>query len=204
MIRLGIVDDHPTFRLGLTRLLEAQRDLKVVWDVGSLSQLQALMAADPVDIVLMDLGLGRNEDSLAATRQLVAESRVKVLFISASLEPGAAAAARRSGASGYVPKDLPIAEVVSAVRRVAAASRRSGFSDLLAGRDGGGRSEPAGKRLTEREHEVLRELRRGSTNKEMASRLGVSVTTVNKHVQSLLKKLRVHNRAAAVAIRYPD
>ena len=204
LIRIGIVDDHPTFRLGLTRLLQAERDLKVVWEIGSLAQIEALMASDPVDIVLMDLSLGHNEDSLAATRRLVAESRVKVLFISASLEPGAAAAARRSGASGYLPKDLPLAEVIAVVRRVGAAPRRSGFSDLLAGRNGAGRSEPAGKRLTNREHEVLRHLRRGYTNKEMASRMGVSVTTINKHVQNVLKKLRVRNRAAAVAIAYPE
>jgi DNA-binding NarL/FixJ family response regulator len=205
MIRVGIVDDHPTFRLGLTRLLQRERDLKVAWELGSLSELQSLMASDPVDVVLMDLGLGDGEDSLAATRALVTKSRARVLFISAALDPGAVAAVRRSGASGYVPKDLPLAEVVAAVRRAAGATRRSGFTDLLAGRDGlHGHSGSVRERLTKREHEVLRELRRGFTNKEMASRLGVSVPTINKHVQKVLKKLHVRNRAAAVAIQYPE
>jgi DNA-binding NarL/FixJ family response regulator len=198
------VDDHPTFRLGLMRLLERERDVRVVWELGSVARLQSLIASEPVDVVLMDLGLGDNEDSLAATQALVSQSRAKVLFISASLDPGAVSAARRSGASGYVPKDLPLAEVMAAVRRVAAAARRSGFTDLSADRDGAkGRPESAREPLTKREHEVLRELRRGFTNKEMATRLGVSVPTINKHVQKVLKKLHVRNRAAAVAIHYP-
>ena len=199
------MDDHPTFRLGLMRLLERERDMKVVWELGSVSRLQSLMASDPVDVVLMDLGLKDNEDSLAATRALVTKSRAKVLFISASLDPGAVAAARRAGASGYVPKDLPLADIVAAVRRVAAATRRSGFADVSAGPAGAkGLPASAGERLTKREHEVLRELRRGLTNKEMATRLGVSVPTINKHVQKVLKKLHVRNRAAAVATHYSN
>ena len=200
------MDDHPAFRFGLAKLLQRERDLKVAWDVGSVSDLDARLVSQPVDLVLMDLTLANDEDSLAATRALISNSRAKVLVISASLEPGAATAARRSGASGYIPKDVALSEIVATVRRTAAArNRRPTFTDLLASRNRDqARSDSAGQPLSRRENEVLRELRRGFTNKEMAARMGVSVPTINKHVQKVLKKLQVRNRSAAVALRYPD
>ena len=67
MIRVGIVDDHPLFRLGLLHALERQPDLEVLWDLGSLANLDRMLKTNPVDVVLMDLCLGGDEDALAAT-----------------------------------------------------------------------------------------------------------------------------------------
>jgi len=197
LIRLGIVDDHPTFRVGLKRLFEGERGLHVAWDLGTLSEMTSALTSDPVDVLLLDLNLGPNEDSLAATRKLVDKQEgVVVIVISALFDLESVAAARQAGAHGYLPKDLPVAEMVAAVRSLAHKSVNGSFVDFVTGR-----SAPAEARhgLTKRELDVAAELRRGRTNREIAGRLGVSVTTVNKHVQQVLKKLYVSNRSQAIA-----
>jgi DNA-binding NarL/FixJ family response regulator len=198
LIRLGIVDDHPTFRVGLKRLFEDEHGLDVAWDLGTLSEMTSAMASDPVDVVLLDLNLGPNEDSLAATRKLVdKQDGVVVIVISASFDLESVAAARQAGAHGYLPKDLPVSEMVAAVTSLAQNKTPNGaFVDFVSGRSA--RAE-ARHGLTKRELDVVAELRRGRTNREIAGRLGVSVTTVNKHVQQVLKKLYVSNRSQAVA-----
>jgi DNA-binding NarL/FixJ family response regulator len=202
LIRVGIVDDHPVFRLGLRGTFERQRDLKVVWDLGSATKLLETLDANPADIVLMDLDLGPNQDGLTATYAIKrAHPEVRVVVITASLDYQTMAASRRAGASGYLAKDLPVADMLAAVRKLAAPGAvRTVFSDqLIAGAATGGRTWSALRGLTRREQEVLAELNRGRTNREIASRFGVSVTTVNKHVQQVLRKLHVRNRGQAVA-----
>jgi DNA-binding NarL/FixJ family response regulator len=202
LIRLGIVDDHPVFRLGLRGTFERQRDLKVVWDLGSTAKLLETLAEAPVDVVLMDLDLGPGQDGLSATRSVKrAHPEVRVIVLTASLETESVAASRVAGASGYLAKDLPVADIVVAVRKLATPGAiRIVFGDHLSATTANGHTTWSGLRgLTRREQEVLAELKRGRTNREIALRLGVSVTTVNKHVQQVLKKLHVRNRGQAVA-----
>lgn len=200
-IRLGIVDDHPVFRLGLRRAFEREADLKVAWELGSTTDLLATLASTRVDVVLMDLNLGPDQDSLAATRAVIQRyPGVKVVIISASLEVDAAAAAKAAGAVAYLPKDLSVPDTMAAIRGLATVSPGSIiFGDFLAARSGSGKKETSRHGLTKREQEVLAEIRRGRTNREIASKLGVSIATVNKHVQQVLKKLHVRNRSQAVA-----
>jgi DNA-binding NarL/FixJ family response regulator len=202
VIRLGIVDDHPVFRLGLVRALERESDLAVLWDLGGVNELDNMVETCPVDVVLMDLNLGVDQDALTATTSIRTKYDVRVIVISGSLDWEAATAARAAGASGYLPKDLDVADMVAAIRGLASPNfgKRS-FSDLLTARRGGDGTFPSVRNgLTVREQQVLAELRRGRTNKEIASRLGVSITTINKHVQHVLKKFHVRTRAQAVAI----
>ena len=202
MIRVGIVDDHPVFRLGLLRSLEREPELSVLWEVGSVSELWAVLGTGPVDVILMDLNLGPDQDALAATKDLrVQHADVKVIIISASLDWEVAAASRNAGAAGYLPKDLGIEDMVAAIRTLAAPNfGRSSIADLLNLRVAHkGDSWITSARLTKREREVLGEMRRGRTNREIAARFGVSVTTINKHVQQVLKKLNVRTRGQAVA-----
>lgn len=203
MIRLGIVDDHPVFRLGLARAFERENDLAVLWDISGVTDLDRMLETCPVDVVLMDLNLGVEQDALAATTAIRNKhDAVKVIVISGSLDWEAASAARAAGASGYLPKDLDVADMVAAIRGLSSPNfgRRS-FSDLLAVRRGGSSNFPSLRNgLTRREQQVLAELRRGRTNKEIALRLGVSIPTINKHVQQVLKKFHVRTRAQAVAI----
>lgn len=203
MIRIGVVDDHPVFRLGLIRMFERDRDLAVIWDVGSVKDLFQMLEKAPVDVVLMDLGLGPDDDALAATTEIRKRYEgVRVIVISASLDWDAASAARQAGASAYLPKDLAASDMVAAIHALSSPNfGRWAFRDLLAtGTHTGGGLVSIRRRLTPREQEVLAELRRGRTNKEIALRFGVSISTVNKHVQQVLKKLHVRTRAQATAM----
>jgi DNA-binding NarL/FixJ family response regulator len=202
LIRIGIVDDHPVFRLGLRGTFERHKDFKVVWDLGDAESLLETLAGAPVDVVLMDLDLGPGEDGFTATRAVKrAHPEVRVIILTASLDTGNVRASRVAGASGYLAKDLPVAEMVGAVRKLATpgAIRLVLGDHLVATSMNGHHPWPGLGGLTRREQEVLAELKRGRTNREIASRLGVSVTTVNKHVQQVLKKLQVRNRGQAVA-----
>jgi DNA-binding NarL/FixJ family response regulator len=124
-----------------------------------------------------------------------------VIVLTASLDTGNVSASRVAGASGYLAKDLPVADMLAAVRKLATPGAiRLVLGDHIGATPMNGHSTwPGLDGLTRREHEVLAELKRGRTNREIATRLGVSVTTVNKHVQQVLKKLQVRNRGQAVA-----
>jgi two-component system response regulator DevR len=209
-LRLGIIDDHPVYRLGLRRALQRQSDLLIVWDLGSASELAGKLKQAPVDVVLMDVNLGGGVDGVTAAEALKRERpSVKVVLTSALADQERLSRASAAGAAAYLPKDLTVNELLGALRSVAR-SERSIAGDLLS-RIGGARV-PRGRRslqelenkaqlLSAREAEVLGEVRQGRTNREIARKLGISPTTVNKHVQQVLKKLKVRNRAQAATIR---
>ena len=176
--------------------------MNVRWELGSTAELIASIEANPVDVVLMDLNLGPDDDALAATRVLrERHPEVRVIVVSASLDWEAAAASRRAGASGYLPKDLSVDDMVAAIRRHADPEPGlTGFGDHRKPHHATNTSSWIARAgLTKREHEVLYELRRGRSNSEIAKRFGVSVTTVNKHVHQVLKKLSLKTRAQVVA-----
>jgi DNA-binding NarL/FixJ family response regulator len=196
------VDDHPVFRLGLRGTFERQRDIKVVWDLGEATNVLQTLASAPVDVILMDLDLGPGPDGLTATRAVKrAHPEVRVIVLTASMDTGNVSASRVAGASGYLAKDLPVADMLIAVRKLATPGAiRLVLGDHISATPTNGHSTWSGlDGLTRREQEVLAELKRGRTNRDIATRLGVSVTTVNKHVQQVLKKLNVKNRGQAVA-----
>ena len=200
LIRIGIVDDHPVFRLGLRRAFEREPDLAVAWDLCLASEVLPELERRPVDVILMDLNLGPNQDALATTRAIRERyETVKVIVVSALVEWEAAAASRNAGACGYLTKDLSIPDLVAAIRGLATDNQhRREFRDLLHPAHSSDDAQVNGHGLTPREGQVLGELRRGYTNREIASRLNISTTTVNKHVQQVLKKLQVRTRAQAV------
>lgn len=184
-------------------MLEREHDMAVLWELSRLNELPEMVEKLPVDVVLLDLSLGPGQDALAAAAALRRKHEsLSVIIVSASLDWEAASAARAAGASGYLPKDLSVADMVATIRALATPNfQKHGFSDMLETRPPTSSMLIALRRhLTRREQQVLAELRRGRTNKEIASRLGVSITTVNKHVQQVLKKLHVRTRAQAVAM----
>jgi DNA-binding NarL/FixJ family response regulator len=203
LIRIGIVDDHPVFRVGLIRTIERDGGISVLWELGSVTDLFSMLDTCPVDFVLMDLVLGPNQDALAATREIRERyNAVRVIVISGSLDLNAATAARAAGASGYLPKDLAVVDMVATIRGLASPDfGQLAFKGVVGARAGNnGAALNLRRGLTRREQEVLSELRRGRTNKEIAARLSVAITTINKHVQQVLRKLNVQTRAQAVAL----
>jgi len=175
--------------------------MATLWELGSLDTLDEMLETCPVDVVLLDLILGPEQDALAATKAIREKyASVKVIVISGSLDFEWAGAARAAGAHGYLPKDLPVADMLAAIRGLSSPNfGRFGFGDLFPYQSGAkGHQVSLVRGLTRREQQVLAELRRGRTNKEIAAGLGVSITTINKHVQQVLKKLHVRTRAQAV------
>lgn len=210
VLRVGLIDDHPVYRLGLRRALQHRVDLAVVWDLASASDLERTLKQAPVDLILMDVNLGEGADGVTATEALRRQGhRVKVVLTSALVEQERLLSASAAGAAAYLPKDLSVADLVGALRSVARGEKTI-VGDLL-GQLSGARvtrhrrrpqdRESKPQLLSAREAEVLAEVRQGRTNREIARKLGISPTTVNKHVQQVLKKLKVRNRAQAATVR---
>jgi DNA-binding NarL/FixJ family response regulator len=205
-VRLGIVDDHEVFRMGLRSLLSRAPRVEIVWDAASAHDAFERLQLEPVDAVLMDVNLGGPVDGIEATdRMMGAWPALKVILISGLADERRLLAAGQAGAAGFLPKELGADEMVEAiVRMVVGTSPRPGVGLRPAGQVLGPASgEPplhAFESLSPREMEVLGEVRWARTNREIAARLGVSTSTVNKHVHQILRKLGLRNRAEAAVV----
>jgi DNA-binding NarL/FixJ family response regulator len=203
-ISVLIVDDHPVVRQGLRVLLEVQDGIEVTGEAGDGATALALAADQAPDVILLDLKLP-GLDGIAVLGELKARgSAARVLVLTSATEPAVASRAVRSGAAGVVYKDVDPDALVRAIRSV-----HDGH--LLLAPEAAGtlvRSAswaPGGiEALTGREREVLAELARGRSNREIARALGVSEKTVKAHVSSILAKLGVQDRtqAALLAVRH--
>jgi DNA-binding NarL/FixJ family response regulator len=197
-IRIGIVDDHPVFRLGLKRALERESDIDITWELGSVAGLDTAMSKTPVDVILMDVYMGAGGDGMAATRQVVEKwPDVRVAVISASVDVRVGVASKRAGAQMFIPKAMPVSEMVSSIRRMAAANPAAPANGARPRRASGVKGRIGG--LSPRQRQVLEQIRLGRTNREIAARLGISIATVNKHVHEVLTVLKVRNRTQAAA-----
>jgi DNA-binding NarL/FixJ family response regulator len=204
-IRLLLADDQPLLRKGLRAMLGAEADLEVVGEAGDGAEVVALAHELRPDVAVMDVRMPR-QDGLAATRAIVAAGLpTRVLFFTA--ERDCLRLALQAGASGFLGKDMATADVVAAIRAVAAGTAVLDPSLLPSLLDppppvaaSSGPSPVAG--LTERELEVLILLARGLSNGEVAARLSVSETTVKTHVGRVLTKLDLRDRVQAVVFAY--
>ncbi|MFW6691293.1 response regulator [Streptomyces sp. MAR4 CNX-425] len=208
-VRVYVVDDHPVFRDGVRVALEHVPDLEIAGESGAGEEaLTALAEPDVrVDVVLMDLHLP-GCSGVEATRQLNSPCRggsapPRVLVMSASVEDDAVVAALRAGAYGYLDKGASRAELLGAVRCVAAggavfspavAERLSRYFSAL-------HTVPAGRafpQLTQREREVLDLIARSYNNRRIARELVLSEKTVRNHISNIFAKLGVQDRIAAM------
>jgi DNA-binding NarL/FixJ family response regulator len=200
-IRVLVVDDHPVVRQGLRTFLDLQADITVVGEAGDGDA--AVGAAEELrpDVVLLDLrmpGTG-GVDALRGLRERGNPARV--LVITSFTEPAAVLPAVRAGAAGYVYKDVDPSALAAAIRSVHAGHvlLHPDVARMLAA----GEARPDGVRLTAREREVLAEVARGRSNREIARALRLSEKTVKTHVSAILTKLGVQDRtqAALYAVR---
>jgi DNA-binding NarL/FixJ family response regulator len=205
-ISVLIVDDHPVVRRGLRVLLEVQDGIEVAGEAGDAATALALAAEHAPDVILLDLKLP-GADGIAVLGELKArDSAARVLVLTSATEPAAASLAVRSGAAGVLYKDVDPDALVRAIRSVhdghlLLAAEAAGTLMRLAGAGGPAAGLDA---LTSREREVLAELARGRSNREIARVLQVSEKTVKAHVSSVLAKLGVSDRtqAALLAVRH--
>ncbi|MEU4678297.1 response regulator transcription factor [Micromonospora sp. NPDC023737] len=211
MIRVLIADDQAMVRQGFGALLAAQPDLLVVGDAADGAQAVAAARRFDPDVVLMDVRMPVL-DGLAATRKLLADGAVqrpRVLILTTFDLDDYVYDALRAGASGFLLKDAPAADLVHAVRVVAAgdallapAVTRRLIAEFAA-RPERHRPRPTElAALTPRETEVLRLIARGRSNQEIAADLVVAEQTVKTHVGRILTKLHLRDRAQAVVLAY--
>jgi two-component system NarL family response regulator len=191
-IRIIIVDDHPIVRTGLQSVFETYADFEVLAAVTSGEEALVALKRSPADIVLLDLrmpglsGIG----TLRELKKLEPATHV-IILTSFDLDEDIYQAVK-AGADGYLMKNTPAAEIVSAIRIVAAGKRH--IPEWIAGKLAERMSRST---LSTRELEILELLTKGLTNKQIARVLTLSAHTVRNHVDSILKKLDVSDRTEA-------
>ena len=214
MISVLLVDDQALLRMGLRLVLDAEDDLDVVGEAGDGTTAVAQVAALDPDVVLMDVRMPGTNGIEATAAIVAAHPRTRILILTTFDLDEYAIAALRAGASGFLLKDAPPAELVAAIRTVAGGdavvaprvTRRmlELFADRMptAATAAAEVADPRVASLTPREREVLRAIAEGLSNLEVAERLVLSETTVKTHVGRLLAKLGVRDRVQAVVLAY--
>ncbi|WP_316291597.1 response regulator transcription factor [Clavibacter michiganensis] len=197
MIRIVIADDHPVVRAGLHAVLDAAADIDVIGEAATPAEAVALAASEDPDLVLMDLQFGQERTGADATRQIrAAEAAPYVLILTNYDSDGDILSAVEAGASGYLLKDAPPAELLAAVR--AAAVGESALAPAVASRLLARMRAPRVS-LSSREIEVLRLVADGASNTDVAARLHITDATVKSHLVHVFSKLGVSSRTGAVA-----
>jgi DNA-binding NarL/FixJ family response regulator len=207
--RVLIVDDDPLVRSGLTLILGGAPDLQVVGEAGDgVAALEAVRTHSP-DVVLMDLRMPRM-DGLRATEQLASLREPPLLIVLTTFDvDDAVFRALAAGAAGFLLKDTAPADLVEAVRRVAAGEpmlsptvTRRLIDQVTGGRDSARRDRARDlvSSLTDREREVAGAVARGLANAEISRELHLSVPTVKAHVGRLFSKLGVDNRVQVALV----
>lgn len=195
-----LVDDHPLLRKGLAQLLEFEDDLKVISEASSGREALALAKAEEPDLIILDLNMQGMDglETLRALRDNGISSRIVMLTVSDSDED--VVLAITYGADGYLLKDMPPEQILEKIREAAlgkvAISER--LTQVLAGAIRGNKNKTnLLAKLTSREHEILKLIAKGLSNKLIARELDISDGTVKVHVKHILKKLGLRSRVEA-------
>ena len=212
MIRVLIVDDQSLLRMGFRMILEAEPDIEVAGEAADGATAIRMASALRPDVVLMDVRMP-GTDGIAATAAITAATPAsKVLILTTFDLDEYVFAGLKAGASGFLLKDAPPAELLTAIRTVAAgdavlaasATRRliDQFALLLPDPRRQHDRDVLLSKLTERERTVFGQLAAGQSNREIASDLHLSEGTVKIHVGRILAKLDLRDRVQAVVLAY--
>ncbi len=209
-IRVVVVDDQELVRDGFAMVLDHNDDIDVVgWAANGLEAMQVVRDERP-DVVLMDIRMPEM-DGLEATRRILSDAdwEVRVVILTTFDPDEYVYQALRAGASAFVLKDIPRAELVAAVRTVAdgGALLAPSITRRLIDRFTRGLASDTNatkrlERLTERETEVLTAIGKGLNNAEISEELYIGASTVKSHINSLFTKLGLRDRAQAVVFAY--
>ncbi|HIZ35802.1 MAG TPA: response regulator transcription factor [Candidatus Ruania gallistercoris] len=201
MVDLLLADDHPVVRAGLRAVLELADDVRVVAEAGTAAEAVALARQlreeGTLDVVLMDLQFGQEMAGIGATEQIAAlPDPPRVLILTTYDTDADILAAVEAGASGYLLKDAPPEELLSAVRTAAAGQSALAPAVALRLMD---RMRSPGRALSAREIDVLTQVAAGMSNQQIARALFISEATVKSHLVHIYTKLGVDSRTAAAA-----
>lgn len=201
-VRVVLVDDHAIVRQGLRSILEREDDLVVLGEAASADEALTVVARTVPDVVVVDVKLSATADTegLDLCEQLSQRyPRSRILILTTFLDDEHVLRAVRSGANGYVVKDVDTSGLIRAIRDVSRGG--SAFDSRSAAAMArclhAPKPEPKTE-LTEREQEIVRLLARGLSNQDIGARLFISHTTAKFHVGNILRKLGVSRRAEAV------
>src|SRR5947209_2174800 len=203
-IKCLLVDDHTLFRQGVRRLLESESDFEVIAEAADGGEAVEKARDTRPDVVLMDIGM-QGLSSFESARQIKKNRpEVKILFLTMYDDEDYLVQCLEVGASGYVLKDTPAPQLLTAVRDVYKGGKFLSSQVLgklvedFRSRVRDTRLRPRMSTLTPREREILKLLAEGNSVKEIAVILGLSVKTVEAHKFNLMRKLDIHNKAQLV------
>jgi DNA-binding NarL/FixJ family response regulator len=198
VIRVVIADDHPVVRAGLVALLEAADDIEVVGTASTGLDAVDVAAAQRPHVVLMDLRMPGIDGDEATARIVAANPETRVVILTTYESDDAILSAIEAGASGYLLKAAPEAELLTGVRAVAAGevALAPGVAALLVKRAAS--PAAAGPALSARELEVLRLVAQGLSNRAIGEKLFLGEATVKTHLLHAFAKLEVSDRTRAV------
>ena len=206
MIKLVIVDDHALFREGLASIIQLEKDIEISGLAGTVKEAVEVVRALKPDIVLMDFSLPDGNGADATRIVLKEHPDCKIIFLTMSESDENLFAAIRSGAKGYLIKNMSPSKLVTTIRSVqrgeSALSRTMTLrlmEELSRTKEPERLEDSSLAKLTRREMDVLRALTTGMTNKEIARFLYLSENTVKYHVHSILDKLNLPDRRAAAS-----
>jgi len=204
-IRVFLCDDHTLFRKGMRKLLELERDIRIVGEAGNGQEMLDMLKKTGPDIILMDINMPEI-DGIAATYKIKKIlPHVNIVILTVYEDEPHIFEAIKAGAMGYLLKDVSVEEVMTAIRQVykgeallqpMIATKVLKEVAMLDKRKikGGDRFY---NDLTEREKEILRLIALGGANKEIARKLGISEKTVKNHISNIFQTLHVNNRTQA-------
>ena len=212
MIRILLVDDQSLLRMGFRLILEAEPDIEVVGEAADGASGVSMTAALHPDVVLMDVRMPGMDGIQATASIIAADPASKVLILTTFDLDQYVFAGLKAGASGFMLKDAPPAELLTAIRTVAGgdavlaptATRRliDQFAPLLPNPGRQPERDAVLSKLTSREQTVFTQLAAGRSNREIAAELHLSEGTVKIHVGRILTKLRLRDRVQAVVLAY--
>lgn len=206
-LRVLIADDHELFRRGLRMVLDDEPDLEVVAEAGDGREAVELARDQAPDVVVMDVRMPSVSGIEAAGLIKADQPGIRILMLTISDEEDDLFEAVKAGANGYLLKEISIDEIAAAVRSVhagqslitpsMASKLLTEFAELVRKEQPVPQDVPA-PRLTPREVEVLQEVAKGLSNRDIAQSLSIAENTVKNHVRNILEKLHLHSRMQAV------
>ena len=192
-IRIVIADDHAIFRDGLRRLLATQDDFQVIAEASDGREAIALGAEHKPDVLLLDLAMPR-VPGMEVLRELARqELPLRIILLTAAIQPFAVTTALQLGARGIVLKASPPELLLRSIRSVCEGQFWVGSEPVTAW-SRSGQSSSSGFGLTQREVEIIDAIKEGNSNREIASKLAISEETVKRHLSNIYGKLGVNSR----------
>ncbi|MFA5889844.1 MAG: response regulator transcription factor [Actinomycetota bacterium] len=203
--RVLVVDDHKAVAESLAIAIGVQADLESVGIASTLEEAARLVDEKTPDVVLMDLRLPDGDGIEGTSRVKALRPSARVVILTAHGDPEWMARAASAGASGFLQKTSPVAQILDAIRAAGAGGmlvERSALAGMIEHIRGTGQGNSAGdvSRMTAREMEVLRLMGEGMDPSGIAKRLGIKLSTCRGYVQSILAKLEVHSQLEAVVV----